>query len=136
MAKCKATRKDGKPCQAAAQTPAGFCIHHDPDLAGKRDTWKRAGGKVGTIATLAAPKAWRNLEGNGDGAGAVIMAKPTPDDLVVLLADTIDEVKTGEIDPKVANAVGYLAGAIVKILQYEALEERLAAIEEAIGIGS
>ena len=39
-----------------------------------------------------------------------------------------------DIDPKVANAVGYLANGIVKALQYQDLEERLAAIEEAIGV--
>jgi len=58
-----------------------------------------------------------------------------PADLVNLCADTIDKVKTGKIDPRVANSVGYLAGVMVKILEYDALNERLAALEDAVGVG-
>jgi hypothetical protein len=58
----------------------------------------------------------------------------TPVELVDLLCTTIDDVRTGAIDPKVANAVGYLAGVIVKIQQYDALVERLSAIEEALKV--
>lgn len=129
MAKCKGKRKDGKPCQATAQTDNGFCIHHDPDLADKRQEWRREGGKVGTLATLRTPKPWRRLDND-----VAVMSTTGPAELIDLLADTIDEVKTGEIDPKIANSVGYLAGVMMKIIQHQAFEERLAAIEEALGV--
>jgi len=64
-----------------------------------------------------------------------VLKSPTPADLVNLCADTIDEVKTGKVDPRVANSVGYLVGVICKILEYDALNERLAALEEAVGVG-
>lgn len=131
MAKCKGKRKDGKPCQATAQTDNGYCIHHDPDLAEQRQQWKRDGGKAGTLATLRTPKPWRRLDGEGD----VTISRTTgPSELIDLLADTIDEVKMGEIDPKIANSVGYLAGVMMKVIQHQAFEERLAAIEEALGV--
>ena len=72
MAKCRATRKDGDPCQAEAQSGREYCFFHDPAKAEERR------------------------------------------------------------DSKVANAVGYLAGVIVKIQEQEALVERLSAIEEAL----
>jgi len=59
---------------------------------------------------------------------------PSPDDVLLLLADTIDEVKTGQLDPKVANSVGYLVGVMLKALEYDALNERLAALEAAVGV--
>ena len=61
-----------------------------------------------------------------------VLKTVAPAELVNLLCETIDDVRVGAIDPKVGNAVGYLAGIIVKTLQYEALEERLQAIEEAL----
>ena len=68
----------------------------------------------------------------GQDDETLIWKKPTPTDVVVLLADTIDHVRVGNMDPKVANSVGYLGGIILKALETEALEERLAAIEAAV----
>ena len=128
MAKCKGKTKTGQPCGAEAQTGADFCFFHDPTQAQARHESKVKGGQAGKLATLATVKPWRGVEGEVE-----IMKNPSTADLVNLLADSIDDVRTGAIDPKVANAVGYLAGVMVKILQYEALDERLAAIEEALG---
>lgn len=128
MAKCKGKTKAGQPCGAEAQTGADFCFFHDPTQAQARHESKVKGGQTGKLATLATVKPWRGVEGEVE-----VMKNPSTADLVNLLADSIDDVRTGAIDPKVANAVGYLAGVMVKILQYEALDERLAAIEEALG---
>ena len=128
MAKCKGKTKTGQPCGAEAQAGAAFCFFHDPAQAQARHESKVKGGQTGKLATLATVKPWRGVEGEVE-----VMKNPSTADLVNLLADSIDDVRTGAIDPKVANAVGYLAGVMVKILQYEALDERLAAIEEALG---
>jgi hypothetical protein len=53
-------------------------------------------------------------------------------DAVALLADTINQVRRGEIDPKVANAVGYLAGLLMKGLRETETERRLTALEAAL----
>ena len=127
MAKCRATRKDGAPCRAEAQSGREYCFFHDPAKTKERHDSKVAGGKAGKLATLAAVKPWRGVAGDVDVLKAV-----TPVELVDLLCNTIDDVRTGAIDPKVANAVGYLAGVIVKIQEQEALVERLSAIEEAL----
>ena len=54
------------------------------------------------------------------------------DDAVKLLAETINQVRRGEVDPKVANAVGYLAGLLMKGLRESETERRLAALESAV----
>ena len=47
--------------------------------------------------------------GAGTAGDVTVLRSPAPADLVNLLADTIDEVKTGKVDPRVANA-GRLSG--------------------------
>jgi len=127
MATCRATRKDGEGARAEAQSGRDYCFFHDPAKGEERHDSKVAGGKAGKLATLATVKPWRGVAGEVDVLKAV-----TPVELVDLLCNTIDDVRTGAIDPKVANAVGYLAGVIVKIQEQEALVERLSAIEEAL----
>jgi uncharacterized small protein (DUF1192 family) len=49
--------------------------------------------------------------------------------VVVLLGRCINEVRKGLIDPKVANATGYLASVLLRALEVGELEQRLAALE-------
>lgn len=128
MAKCKATTQDGRPCDANAGE-SGFCFFHDPDQADANREAKSKGGAAGRPTTLQVVKPWRGNEGD-----LVILKSPTSEEVVSLICDTIDEVKTGRIDPKVANAVGYLSGVLLKALEYDALNERLQAIEEALAL--
>lgn len=125
-ATCKATRKDGEPCRAPALA-GGYCAFHEPAKAEAFKEGRTKGGQAGKLATLTAVKPWRGRPGDVE-----VLESVQPAELVSLLCETIDDVRTGKVDPKVANAVGYLAGVIVKVQQYEALDERLQAIEEAL----
>lgn len=130
MAKCQAITKNGKSCQANAQNGSDYCFLHDPEKAEAAKTARIKGGSSIKVLDPKQVKPWR-----GGMAGEVtVLQSPTPQDIVNLLADTIDEVKTGQIEPRVANAVGYLAGAIMKAIELEAFNDRLSAIEEAIGV--
>lgn len=130
MATCKAVRKDGSPCEAQAQAGRPFCFFHDPEKADEARAAQARGGSSREVLDANEVQPWRGLP-----AGVTVMRTPTPSDVVLLLADTIDEVKTGRIDPRVANAVGYLSNVILKALEVDALNERLAALEEAVGVG-
>ena len=57
-------------------------------------------------------------------------------DVVTLLADTINRLRTGNLDPRIANAVGYLANILLGALQQEALEDRLLRLESSLGMES
>lgn len=127
MSQCKATRRDGQPCTAQAQTDRDFCFFHDPTKADRVKAAKSKGGSKVVVLAKEDAKPWRGQPGD-----LTVLKSPATGDIVNLLADTIDEVKSGKVDPKVANAVGYLAGVMLKALDHEALEERLAAIEEAL----
>jgi len=46
-----------------------------------------------------------------------------------LLSETINLVRSGALDPRTSNAVGYLAAVMLKALQQGDIEARLQALE-------
>lgn len=50
-------------------------------------------------------------------------------DVTALLGRTIYDVLKGRVDPRVANAVGYLAGTMIRGIEQGELERRLAELE-------
>ena len=57
-------------------------------------------------------------------------------DVSVLLAESINAVRKGRLDPKVSNAIGYLAGILLRALEQGPTEERLAKLETILGLAS
>ncbi len=53
-------------------------------------------------------------------------------DTVPLLSDTINQVRKGQIDPRVANTLGYLASVLIKAVEQSDIEKRIEAIEAAV----
>ena len=56
----------------------------------------------------------------------------TVQDVTDLLAETINHLRAGRLDPRVANTVGYLATAMLKALQQGDVDGRLRAIEAVL----
>ena len=54
-------------------------------------------------------------------------------DISALLGDSINRLRRGELDPKVANAVGYLSSVLLRALEQGPVEERLARLEAVLG---
>jgi len=52
--------------------------------------------------------------------------------IVELLSRTVNQTLRGEIDAKVANAVGYLSGVILRAREQGEIEEQLVKIEEVL----
>jgi hypothetical protein len=50
-------------------------------------------------------------------------------DVSVLLGDSINRLRREELDNKVANAMGYLARALIRALEQGRIEERLAKLD-------
>ena len=109
---CPASRRDGQPCQGAANK-SGFCMAHDPALAERRREAARLGGK--------------------GKARAARLGKLVPPRLMAVY-DTLElalgQVYRGEIDPRVATAMASLAGAMVKVLTSGELEQRVRLLED------
>jgi len=76
------------------------------------------GGLANKMATLPADAPDVKVE---DGA-----------DVVKLLSETINQVRRGEIDPRVANAVGYLSNIVRAATGQREVESRIAELESLV----
>jgi hypothetical protein len=92
-------------------------VFHDPDKASDGRRARRAGGITRSRA-------------------ATVLPFDTPDhplgdtnQVSVLLADSINRLRRGQLDPRVANAMGYLASVLLKALENGRIEDRLARLE-------
>ena len=65
---------------------------------------------------------------NPDGLEPLAAPKDAAD-LLVLLAQTIVEVRSGRLEPRVANSLSYVASAFMAALETADLEARLRALE-------
>jgi len=117
---CQHMKDDGTPCQANALKDSDFCFFHDPDSADKRQAARRAGGVERSKRAAVLPTDTPDLP------------LKTSADVVALLAQTINQVRRGDIDPRISNAVGYLAGITLKAMEQSDLEGRLADLENAV----
>jgi len=68
---------------------------------------------------------------------ATVLPESTPDvslrsvsDVVALVEATANQVRTGRLAPNVANCVGILCQVALKAIEGDALERRIAALEE------
>jgi hypothetical protein len=118
--KCEFGKKNGEPCGADAQTGKSLCVFHDPDKASEGRRARRAGGIARSRL-------------------AAVLPSDTPDhplgntkDVSAFLADSINQLRRGQLDPRVANGVGYLSSVLLRALEQGPLEERLARIEAAL----
>jgi hypothetical protein len=106
-------KRDGKRCGAPALTGQTRCaIHAQPGRAaelGSKGGRRRAIYSPGDLRDFATPK--------------------TAADLRELLAESIIEIRAGKLDPRVANALGYLGASYLRALEVSEVEARLDALE-------
>ncbi len=55
-----------------------------------------------------------------------------PKDAVLLLADTIHRVRSGEMDVRIANSIGVLSGHLIKAFEIAQLGDRVEYIERLV----
>lgn len=97
-----------------------FCGFHDPDHADAMQRGRRHGARERNRppATVAGVEA--------------DLPVTSARDVVRLVGDTVNRVRKGTLDPRVANTVGYLASVALRALEVGEFEERLERVEAAI----
>lgn len=113
---CQYIKTDGEQCQARPLLDDKYCYFHSPNISQEqRMLASSRGGKA------------RNV------------LKPLPtlelssmNDVVFLLADTINGTRTGEIPARVANAIGGLSNYLMRAIELTELETRIKKIEEQL----
>jgi hypothetical protein len=113
---CAGTKSGGLACGARHMTGSKFCFFHDPSKREERLAAQKAGGcRRSSCAPVVALTADRVLTSAADVAE--------------MLAFSINELLRGRLEPKIANALGYLASTLLKALDVGELEGRIAALE-------
>lgn len=115
--KCSYILTDSRQCGAFAMDDSDFCLNHNP-LA--RDI-KIAAVKKGGLS----PKKRRSVN---------LSAMPiqSKQDVIPFLISVINEVRTGKIDNKTANALAYIGGMLIKAYELADMEKRLSEIETLV----
>ena len=117
---CSATKRDESKCNAAAIPGSEFCFFHDPSNAKKRREAQAKGGRQNRMKTLEFTVPDVNVEDCGDA--------------IALISETINQVRKGQIDPRVANSVGFLANILIKAVEQNKLETRIEQLEELLKV--
>jgi hypothetical protein len=115
---CEFIKDNGGNCKANAMIGSKFCYLHNPDISDeeKREAQIR-GGKVKMITIK---KALPELALDHSG------------DIFYLIADTIKRVRTGELDPRLANTIFYGSGALIRAYELKDIEKRIEDLEKAV----
>jgi len=109
--KCKHIKEDGKQCKAYAQKGSLFCYTHDPDKSRERALAVKSGG----IITSQRPVRVTKVR-----------------DVRRFVTRTMNEVRKGEIDVKVANALFYGSNVLIKAFEISEIEDRLGSVEKLV----
>jgi hypothetical protein len=118
--KCAFRKKNGEHCAADAQTGKSLCVFHDPAQVSQGRRARRAGGIARSRTAVVLP------------ADTPDYSLSDPTEVAALLAASINQLRRGQIDPRVANGIGYLTSILLRALEQGPIEERLAKIEAAL----
>ena len=107
---CKLIKDNGDQCGANAMGESDYCYLHNPDISDEDK---------------------REAQTRGGQARALTVGEPLPDlplnepnDAILLMADTINRVRSGELDIKTANCLGFLTDKLLKAYEVAKLKDR------------
>jgi hypothetical protein len=111
--RCQKTKRDGTQCKASALVAKPFCaLHSEPDRAaelGSKGGRRRAVFSPDKLMTFPAPK--------------------TAADVRDLLAQSIVELRAGQLDPRIATSICCLVTEFLKSLEVCTIEEVIEPLE-------
>jgi len=119
--KCHFRKKNGNRCGANAQPTNGLCVFHDPARVNDGLRARREGGLRRSRAAVVLP------------SGTPDHAIGSTQDVADLLGESINQLRRGQLDARVANAMGYLASVLLRALEQGPMEERLRNLEDILG---
>lgn len=114
--KCKHEINE-KQCQAFAVSGSEYCFSHDPKLKDQKKLAVVKGGKVSK---------------RGPEVRLASVQIEDKRDVITFLTCVIDELRTGKLEVKRANSLGYLGGVLIKAFELAEMEERLEKVEKLV----
>ena len=115
---CNYIKSNGQKCEAHALIGGKYCYRHSPEInvQEKKEASSRGG---------------RNRRVKYEISLDPISLNKISD-VVSLLEETINMVRSGDIDIRVANSLGYLSGYILKAIEGSEMEARIEKLELAL----
>ena len=115
---CSFIKPDGTQCNANAMSGLDYCYTHNPDISDeeKREAKQRGGQNRAVAISEPLPP----------------LTIAEPNDAVLLIVDTINRVRAGELDIRVANCLGFLTDKLLKAFEVSKLNDRVEIIERVI----
>jgi hypothetical protein len=117
MKKCKYIKTNKEQCKANAIENDDYCFWHSEKAKDVRKVALQKGGE--------SPK--RNYENSP-------VTLKTTNDVLELLEKTVNELRQNKSSTRIANAIGYLSGIMLKAIEQNSFEKRLEVIEYALKI--
>lgn len=111
---CKQIKRDKVRCGGHA-TDDGFCYFHSPHIPETQKRESRVRGGEGRAGRVSEPLQAFQIESTKQ--------------LLELLNATVQEVRQGKIDCRVANTIGFLSGHMMRAFEIDGVEKRLTEIE-------
>jgi hypothetical protein len=120
--KCLFRKKNGSKCDADAQTGKEVCVFHDPEQSAIVRRARRAGGIKRSRPAAVLPT---------DTPGIKL---ENASDVSALITDAINHLRRGQLDPRIANGVGYLASVLLRSHEQGLMEQRISNLEWSLGL--
>lgn len=114
---CNYQKLDGKQCQATAMRSSSMCFVHNPETKAQHKAAVLKGGKT-SLVRLPVPLPPMDMLGNQA--------------VLILLGDTINRVREGSMDVRIANCLGFLSSKILEAREKISLEEQLHILESKL----
>lgn len=116
--KCKQIKKDRKRCNSNSQKGSEYCYIHDPKIS--KETKRQSQSKGGKNNAIVLNDSLDPIEINS--------LKDVPG----LLIDTISKARSGELEIRICNCIGYLSGHLIRSFELSDLEKRIELLETKI----
>ena len=113
---CTFRKLNGNQCRAIAMTGYDYCYFHAPDKQPDRIKAAQRGGKANGKNTSVMP--YREIN--------------SPQDVMHLLGETINSIRSGELELKVGTQIGYLSNIWLNAYEVSVLEQRVSAMAEVL----
>lgn len=114
---CQAKTKAGHQCRAHALKDKKYCLVHDPESKNQMKIYAQRGGQVKKkVQVCLAP----------------VKFKGDVKEILDLLADTVNQVRSNHMPARTANTIGYLASVMIKALEVSQIVDRLKEVERIV----
>ena len=115
---CIFEKDNGKRCEAHQMEKSQYCYLHNPEISSEKKKQAQSKGGKSNAMRVNTPLSPVSIS--------------EPEDVVLLLEETINLVRAGEIDVKVGNCLGVLSGQLLKAIEVSQIKNRVEVIERVL----